>query len=237
MDVLERALYYRRMTQTRTPSLAVDGPVWTIDLGDDENRFSPAWLGAMEDVLAEVVASSEPAVVVTIGSGRFYSNGLDLDHLAANPDQLGAYVERVQGVLATVLTLPVPTVAAVNGHAFGAGAMLATAHDFRVMRTDRGYFCFPEVDIHIPFTTGMAALIQAKTSAGTAVEAMTTGRRYGGAEATAAGLVDAHAPLEELREAAAGRVRELAGKDRATLGAIKATMFAAAAAALREPQR
>ncbi|TCJ00720.1 enoyl-CoA hydratase/isomerase family protein [Aeromicrobium sp. IC_218] len=224
------------MTQTRTPGVTVDGPVWTIDLGDDENRFSPSWLTAMEDVLAEVAGSTEPAVVVTTGSGRFYSNGLDLDHLGAHPEQLGAYVERVQGVLATMLTLPVPTVAAVNGHAFGAGAMLATAHDFRAMRTDRGYFCFPEVDIHIPFTPGMAALIQAKTSAGTAVEAMTTGRRYGGAEAVEAGLVDVHAPLEELREAAAARVRDLAGKDRTTLGAIKATMFATAVAALREPQ-
>ena len=67
------------------------------------------------------------------------------------------YVGRVQGMLARFLTLPVPTAAAVVGHAFGAGAMLALAHDFRVMRADRGYFCFPEVDIRIPFTPGMAA--------------------------------------------------------------------------------
>jgi enoyl-CoA hydratase/carnithine racemase len=50
-----------------------------------------------------------------------------------------------------VLIAPVPTVAAINGHAFGAGSMLAIAHDFRVMRVDRGYYCFPEVDIRIPF--------------------------------------------------------------------------------------
>lgn len=48
-----------------------------------------------------------------------------------------------------MLTLPMPTVAAVTGHAFGGGALLAMAHDWRVMRGDRGYFCFPEVDIRL----------------------------------------------------------------------------------------
>ena len=84
-----------------------------------------------------------------------------------------------------------PHVAAINGHAFGAGSMLAMAHDFRVMREDRGYFCFPEVDIHIPFTEGMAALIQAKLTPSAAVESMTTGRRYDGPAAQASGIVDA----------------------------------------------
>ena len=48
-----------------------------------------------------------------------------------------------------MLTLPVYTVAAVNGHAFGAGAQLAVAHDLRLMRTDRGFFCTPEIDMKV----------------------------------------------------------------------------------------
>ena len=131
-----------------------------------------------------------------------------------------------------MLALPIPTVAAVNGHAFGAGAMLAMAHDYRVMREDRGYFCFPEVDIHIPFTPGMNALIMAKLTARAAVDAMTTGRRYPGPEACQAGLVDGCASLEELPTRAAALVSDLAGKDRKTLGEIKATMFAETIAAL-----
>jgi enoyl-CoA hydratase/carnithine racemase len=70
----------------------------------------------------------------------------------------------VTGVGVSADSTPLPTVASFNGHAFGAAAMLATAHDYRVMRDDRGYFCFPEVDINIPFTPGIAALIQAKLS-------------------------------------------------------------------------
>ena len=107
---------------------------------------------------------------------------------------MGGYVERVQALFEKVLTLPVPTVAAVNGHAFGAGAMLAMAHDWRVMRSDRGYVCFPEVDIRIPFTVGMNALVMAKLTPRAAVDAMTTGRRYAADAAVAAGLVDAVEP-------------------------------------------
>ena len=214
------------------PTLTQDGPVWTLDLGADENRFTLAALDEVEQHLGTVSGSAEPAALVTTGTGKFYSNGLDLEWLGSNPDGIGDYVARVQQVLSAFLTLPVPTVAAVNGHAFGAGAMLAMAHDVRVMRADRGYFCFPEVDIHIPFTAGMAALIQGKLTPAAAVEAMTTGRRYAGPEALERGLVDDVADLDALTTTASARVRDLAGKDRATLGAIKATMFAPAVEAL-----
>jgi enoyl-CoA hydratase/carnithine racemase len=214
------------------PTLTQDGPLWTIDLGDDENRFSPQWLSSVEEFLDELTTTDQPAALITTGTGKFYSNGLDLDWIGAHPQELGSYVDRVQGLFERVLTLPVPTVAAINGHAFGAGSMLAMAHDYRVMREDRGYFCFPEVDIHIPFTPGMAALIMCKVSARTAVDAMTTGRRYTAEEACAAGLVDGRASLDKLPTVAATHVENLAGKDRNTLGKIKATMFADVVTAL-----
>src|SRR6476661_3784652 len=159
--------------------LEITDEIAVLNLGDDENRFSPDWLTTVNGYL-DRIESGEAKALVTTGSGKFYSNGLDLDWLAAHNDQGDWYVEQVQQLLARVLVAPVPTVAAVNGHAFGAGSMLGIAHDFRVMRADRGYYCFPEVDIHIPFTPGMAALIQAKLTPAAAVEAMTTGRRVGG---------------------------------------------------------
>ncbi|WP_277869166.1 enoyl-CoA hydratase-related protein [Nocardioides houyundeii] len=125
------------------PTLTKDSTVWTLDLGSDENRFHPEWLEQTDALLDEIADSTEPAVLVTAGSGKFFSNGLDLEWLGANGDRLGWYVDRIHALFAKVLTLPVPTVAAVNGHAFGGGAMLAMAHDFRVMREDRGFFCFP----------------------------------------------------------------------------------------------
>jgi enoyl-CoA hydratase/carnithine racemase len=215
------------------PELTQQDAVHVLDLGDNENRFSADWLKNVHALLDTVAEGTEPAVLVTTGTGKFYSNGLDLEWLLAHGDQAQQYINDVQELFARVLTLPVPTVAAVNGHAFGAGAMLAMAHDFRVMRADRGYFCFPEADINIPFTPGMAALIQGKLTPAAAVASMTTGRRFGGPAARELGLVDDVATEAELLGHASGLVRELAGKDRGTLGAIKATMFAPAMAALR----
>ncbi|MGA5543380.1 enoyl-CoA hydratase-related protein [Mycobacterium sp. NPDC051198] len=214
-------------------NLDYDGDIAILDLGDDENRFSPEFLDEVDAQLDAVLARGAHGLVTTADS-KFYSNGLDLDWLGAHSDQGDWYVGRVQGLLARMLTLPIPTAAAVVGHAFGAGAMLAIAHDFRVMRDDRGFFCFPEVDIRIPFTPGMAALIQAKLTPQAAVASMTTGRRFGGIDAKAYGLVDATATEGSVTITATELLRPLGGKDSGTLGAIKQGMFGPAVQALTQ---
>ena len=113
--------------------------------------------------------------------------------------------------------------------------MLALAHDWRHMRTGRGYFCFPEVDIGVSFAPGMAALIQAKVTPQAAVAAMTTGRRYSADDAVMAGLVDGSADEANLVAAAIAAVHPLVGKHPGTVGAIKETMFATVLDELRAP--
>lgn len=214
-----------------TVTLEQDGSIAILTLGSEENRFTPDWLGAVNSHLNEIENNAQ--ALVTVGAGKFYSNGLDLDWLSVHGDRADWYVQTVQQLFARILTFPLPTAAAVNGHAFGAGAMLAIAHDYRIMRVDRGYYCFPEVDIHIPFTTGMAALIQAKLTPQSALTAMTTGHRFVAPEALAAGLVDDTASAEEVIPGAVNRLQTLLGKDRGTLGAIKATMYGSVTTALR----
>jgi enoyl-CoA hydratase/carnithine racemase len=214
-----------------TVTLRFEEEIAVLHLGDDENRFSPEFLEQFDAHLDDALSRGAHAMVTT-ATGKFYSNGLDLEWLAAHGEQAQWYVGRVQALLARVLTLPIPTAAALNGHSFGAAAMLALAHDFRVMRADRGYFCFPEVDIRIPFTPGMAALIQAKLTPQTAVAAMTTGRRFGGTEAAAIGIVDATADEDAITGTALNMLSPLGAKDQGTLGAIKNTMFGPAVAAL-----
>lgn len=214
-----------------TANLHYQDKIAVLTLGDDENRFAPDWLDTVNTYLDTIERDAQG--LITTGSGKFYSNGLDLEWLMAHGDRADWYVGRVQELFARILTFPLPTIAAVNGHAFGAGAMLATAHDYRVMRADRGYYCFPEVDIDIPFTPGMAALIQAKLGPQTAVTAMTTGHRFGGPEALAGGLVDATATEAELLPTAVDRLTPIAGKNPATLAAIKTTMYSTVTSALR----
>lgn len=214
------------------PTLTTSDGVHVLNLGADENRFTPGWLTDVETALDQIVAT--PAPLVAMADGKFFSNGLDLRYVVEQPEELPAYSHRVQTVFARILTLPVPTAVAINGHAFGAGAMLAMAFDWRDMREDRGFFCFPEVDIQIPFTPGMAALIQAKLTPRAAVDSMTTGHRFGGPDALAAGIVDGVASESDLTAAAIARVAPLAGKCGDTLGKIKSTMYAATVRALLE---
>ena len=214
------------------PSLNRVGNVHVLDLGSDENRFSPDWLAATAALLDEVAAVEGPKALVTTATGKFFSNGLDLDWLGAHGDQLDSYVREVQALFARVLTLPMPTVAAVQGHCFAAGAMLALAHDWRWMRADRGFFCLPEVDISIPFTPGMSALIQSKLTPATATDAMTTGRRYGGADAAAAGIVTAAVSEGEVVSGAVAHAAGLAAKAGPTLGTIKERLYPGVLAAL-----
>lgn len=219
------------------PHLHRDGEVHVLDLGDGENRFTPEWVAAVGAALDEVAAAGEgPRALVTTATGKIWSNGLDLEWMGQNPDAARPFVDDVHGLFARVLSLPVPTVAACQGHVFAAGAMLALAHDQRVMRADRGFFCLPEVDIRIPFTPGMGALIQSRLSHRTAHEAMTTGRRYGGQDALVAGVVDAAVGLEDVLPTAVDRARALAGTAGPALGAIKEGMYAQALQLLRTRQ-
>jgi enoyl-CoA hydratase/carnithine racemase len=201
----------------------------------DENRFNPTMLQAFRDALDEVEAEEGAAAVLT-GEGKFFSNGLDLEWMMENADKGGPseVVNGLQQLYLRLLTFPTTIVAAVNGHAFAGGAMLALACDQRVMREDRGFFCLPEVDINIPFSNGMAAMVQAKLDPRTAHEAMLTGRRFGAAEALDAGIVDATAPEADVLDAAIERAAALAGKNRDTVSKIKQTMYAGAAEALGE---
>ena len=218
------------------PSMSRDGDVYVLDLGDSENVINPDWLDAVETHLDAVDADDGPRALVTRAAGKFWSNGLDLPWLMSHGEQIPAFSARVQALLARVLTLEVPSVAAIQGHAFGAAAMLALAHDQRVMRVDRGYFCFPEVDIRIPFTEGMCDLITAKLSASAAHESMTTGRRYGGQDAVAAELIDAAVPESELFDEALRRAQASAPKAGATLGLIKSRLYHRAAVTLRDAE-
>ncbi|MET8893561.1 enoyl-CoA hydratase-related protein [Streptomyces albogriseolus] len=216
------------------PTLDRHENVFVLDLGDGENRFHPDWIAEVGAALDEVEKAEGPRALVTAATGKFWSNGLDLEWLFANADHYHDYVVSVHELFARTLSLPVVTVAALQGHTFAAGAMLSLAHDFRVMRADRGYWCLPEADIDIPFTPGMSALIQSRLAPQTAHEAMTTARRYGGTDAAAVSIVDRAVPETEVRPAAVALAQSLSGKAGNTLGTIKSRMYASTLTTLRD---
>lgn len=203
------------------------GDVFVLHLRDGENRIRLDFVESFARALDEVEASSGPAALVTVGEGRFYSTGLDLDWMGGEGRaRARPFLEALQRLLARLLAFPTITVAALNGHAFAAGGMLALAHDFRVMRAERGFFCLPEVDLGVPLQPGMTALIRARLSRPVAHEALVTGRRYGGPEAVARQIADEAVPEAEVLPRAVAIAAELAGKHRATLAALKRGLYA-----------
>ncbi len=220
-----------------TPELTRNGDVFLLNIGDGENRFHPDWIAGFNQALDRIEAAPGPKALVTTATGKYWSTGLDLDWASANSGELPAYLAAAHHLLARMLALPVPAVAAIQGHCFAAGAMIALAHDVRVMRADRGYFCLPEIDIQLSFTPGMSALIQARLPAATAHAAMTTGHRYGGYEALEAGLVDQLADEGKVTDVAIAAAQPLAGKNGPTLGAIKSVMYAEVLRSLRDDSR
>ena len=207
--------------------LTQHGDVYVLTMDADENRFNRSSLERINQLLDEVEAIRGPVALVTTGTGKFYSNGLDLDRvMSAEADMsFQEMALETQKLLARTLTFPRPTVAAINGHCFAAGAMWSLAHDFRVMRADRGFWSLPEVAIKIPFTDGMAALIQARLTPQVAHLAMTTAHRFGGEAALQAGIVDHALNEDEVVAIAIDLAKTLAGNDPETLQAIKRTMY------------
>jgi enoyl-CoA hydratase/carnithine racemase len=181
----------------------LDEHVALLTMNSGENRFTLSFLEAYLNILDEIENRTAATVlVVKSADPKIWSNGIDLDWLRAavteNPEVGPRFSMRIMDVLRRILTYPLITIAAINGHAFAGGAILACAFDFRFMRTDRGYFCFPEVDIHIPFMPGMDALIKKALPGHLSLEAQLTGKRYTAAELEAHRAVFKACHLDDL---------------------------------------
>jgi enoyl-CoA hydratase/carnithine racemase len=212
---------------------------YIVRMENDRNEFDDAFVAAfhraLDDVESELDDDDRAAArpVVTTGSGKYFSNGFDLEHLGRlggdgsdGGAAVWAFVETSCALLSRILTFPAPTVAAVNGHAFGIGGMLALAHDQQVMRDDRGWFCLPEIDLGLAFHPFMLALITARLPPRAAQAAMLTGRRYDGAAACTAGIVDAVAPAEDLLASATALAAAWTGKQPRVVAAVKSQLHA-----------
>ncbi len=195
---------------------------YLLIMRDGENRINRSWLNDMNTALDEIEEDQAAVGLVTTGDEKFFSNGLDIDWMmSADTEPISDFVADVERFFARLLEFPVLTVAACNGHTFAAGAMLALCHDLRVMRGDRGFFCLPEIDIKIPFTFGMDALVRSKLSPQTAHESMVTGRRYGGFEAADRQIIDEAVRAEKVVERSLELAAIAGGKDRSVMATIK----------------
>lgn len=161
----------------------LDENVAVVTMNSGENRFNLLFLDEFLSVLDTIENDTDANVlVVKSAHEKIFSNGIDLDWLTPfaqknDMDTVKKFLYTQNRLIKRLLIYPMPTIAAITGHAFAGGAILCCAFDFRFMRSDRGFFCFPEVDLGIPFLPGMIAVAEKAIPMYKFVEMKYTGKR------------------------------------------------------------
>ncbi len=240
------------MTSLTQPHPAIrveqDGPVVTVTLCNPEhlNAQVPSMWLALADIAHGL--AGEVRVVVLAAEGRSFSAGLNRGMLRpggmpGEPDLLAAAASRPEamteliapfqeGFAAWRRVAPV-VIAAVQGHAIGAGFQLALAADLRVV-TDDVSFAMREVSLGmIPDLAGTRPLVEA-VGYSRALELCATGRFVGAEEAVRMGLATLAVPPTELSATTSDLVQALLGTPPAALWALKPLLNHALTATIDE---
>jgi len=186
----------------------IDDNVALVTLNSGENRFNPEFLDAFLNTLDDVENNTDANVLIVQSSHeKIFSNGIDLEWLlpyvqAKDIDTCKAFFYKLNDLFKRILLYPMPTIVAITGHCFAGGAILSCAFDYRYMRTGRGFFCFPEVDLGIPFLPGMTALLRKAIPMDMVVDMQLTGKRLTAEECEKHHIVKKACPLDELLEEA-----------------------------------
>lgn len=207
----------------------VDGHVAVASLNSGENRFNPSFLDALLGALDAIETdTTATALVVHSNHEKIFCNGIDLEWLVPVIRQQDmaaakAFFYQLNSLFKRLLTYPLVTIAAISGHAFAGGAVLACAFDFRFMRSDRGYFCLPEVDLGLPFFPGMNAILSRAIPQHALIEMQLTGVRLTADMCLSHHIVKGACPLPELMDEAMGFARRV-DKQRSVVAELKARL-------------
>lgn len=134
--------------------------------------------------------------LITTGRGRFFSNGIDIKNMSRDDAHL--LLNEFQTILFHLMELPFPTIACINGHAFGGGFLFSVAHDFRFMNSDRGWVCIPAVALGIKLPDLIIQLLGAKLGAINQQEMLLMGQRYTASQALEMKLVSRISTTDQL---------------------------------------
>ncbi len=206
--------------------------VFVLTMTEGENRWTTTFTRAFDQALDEVEQSSGPAALVTASDDpKFFSNGLDVDWIRSDGEHPGgdrkAFGHETMTLFARMITFPMPTICAVNGHAFGAGFMIALCHDERIMREDRGFLCANEVELGMTIPEPELALFRHKMPMPAFFQTVQFARRWGGPDALAAGIVQQVTDQASNLPTAIERAQSLAhlGKNRTNFKWMKEHIY------------
>ncbi len=208
-----------------------DETVAIITMTNGENRQNLVFAKTLNAMLDEIIADkSITALILTSNDEKNFSQGIDvvwiMGQMEKNDHQpVSDFINEMDIVFKKLLLAPVLSIAAINGHAFGNGSILSCACDFRFMRSDRGFFCFPEVNIGIPFRWGMNAFVKKAIPMHLLSQMQFTGNRYTAPELEKNNIiVKACANQEDLMASSVVFAKTLQ-KKRGILGEMKKRLY------------
>ena len=204
-----------------------DETVAVVTMCNGENRQNPTFTEEMMATFDEIVADVEvKSMVLTSDDPKFWSLGVDLGWMmkkmeAKDMKGISKWLFDNNEVFKFCLMAPIPTIAAITGHAFGNGAMLAGACDYRFMRADRGFLNFPEVNINIQFTPSMIAWMKKAIPYDLFIDMKFSGRKVGAAELEERHVIKKACDNAETTLSEAIAFAKTFNKSRATLTEMK----------------
>ncbi len=207
--------------------------IYHLYMNAGENRWNTSFVREFSKALDEIETDEGPGALITSSKDdKFFSNGLDLEWMQ-NPEDnpqggdRDVFGEEFMYLMGRIITLPIPSICVINGHAFGAGFMLALSHDVRLMREDRGFLCANEMQLGFKIPRPELALFRHKIPANSFFETVQLSKRWTGLTAFEAGIVQGKGTFEELPLEALKKAQELAplAKDRKLYGAQKEMLY------------
>ena len=191
-----------------------DGPIRTITLNRPEHRnaLTPKMQLELIGALDDAATSKSTRVLVLTGAGKAFCSGLDLEALrqaGRTPDdsdkmELAGDAYRVSRILRTLYEMPIPTIAAVNGHAIAGGTGIATVCDL-TLAVPTAKFGYTEIKIgFVPAL--VSAYLSLQIGDKRARSLLLSGALFDAAQAHVLGLVNEVVEPELLQ----ARVRQLA---------------------------
>ncbi|PIN14967.1 hypothetical protein CDL12_12392 [Handroanthus impetiginosus] len=144
-----------------------------IITGDDEHRLNPSLIDSIRYALRRAKSESDsmgPTALITTAHGKFFCNGYDLAWALSDPDPVRTRAQvrpkimskKFRLLVKELISLPMPTIAAVTGHASAGGFILALSHDYLLMRKDRGVLYMSELDIKYKMPNWFVPILKCK---------------------------------------------------------------------------
>lgn len=206
-------------------NLTKEGKIFVLTMIDEanDNTLSSSVLAEFNMVFDEIEsAKGNAALVLTSSHPKMWCNGINLQWLSEQPkEDRDAFLYDMKLTLLRASLLNLPTVGCLTGHCFAGGAILACAMDFRIMRSDRGRFCLPEVNFGMPLGDTLFGIINSLPNRYTVNRLVLTGVALKGEECLKNEVVSAIYPGDELLPKSLEFANELAGKIKDNYAGLK----------------